>query len=236
MELKETLSNILKNGTTLKSSGTTGPQKEIFQSPEKLYHANHMALACQNITEKSKIYTVCKMEHAGGLLAQTLPAFSIGAEIEVEPFNAYRWLEKINNFTHSHLTPGHCKILEYTKGFWTKDFKGVHITCGSDKVGWNTIEHFVKRGATFTTNWGMTEVGPCAINTTFTSLEQIEDYKSRSLDGATLIGDHTYCSVDIKDGELYVKGDISVYGDEWFATGDNVAVNGNGEFYYYGRI
>ena len=108
MELKETLSNILKNGTTLKSSGTTGPQKEIFQSPEKLYHANHMALACQNITEKSKIYTVCKMEHAGGLLAQTLPAFSIGAEIEVEPFNAYRWLEKINNF-HS-LCFGECYV------------------------------------------------------------------------------------------------------------------------------
>ena len=77
MELKETLSNILKNGTTLKSSGTTAPQKEIFQSPEKLYHANAIAVNSQNITEKSKIYTVCKMAHAGGLLAQTLPAFSM---------------------------------------------------------------------------------------------------------------------------------------------------------------
>lgn len=236
MELKKTLSNILKNGTTLKSSGTTGPQKEIFQSPKKLYHANHMALACQGITEKSKIYTVCKIQHAGGLLAQTLPAFSIGAHVDVVDFNAYEFNKNITNYTHTHLTPTHGRILALTKDFKHLNLTGIHITCGSDPVPWDMIESFVSKGATFTTNWGMTEVGPCAINTTFTSLEQIEDYKSRSIEGATLIGDHTYCSVDIKDGELYVKGDISVYGNEWFATGDKISVNDNGEFYYYGRI
>ena len=81
----------------------------------------------------------------------------------------------------------------------------------------------------------MSEVGPCAINTTFTSLDQIEEYRSRSIVGATLLGDKAYCSVDIRDNELYVKGDISVYGNEWFATGDMVSVNHNGEFYYLGR-
>jgi len=236
MELNKTLSNILKNGTTLKSSGTTGPQKEIFQSPEKLYHANAIAVNSQNITEKSKIYTVCKMAHAGGLLAQTLPAFSIGASITVVDFNAYKFLKDITNYTHTHLTPTHGRILALTKGFKHLDLTGVHVTCGSDPVPWDMIESFVSKGATFTTNWGMTEIGPCAINTTFTSLEQIEDYKSRELVGATFLGDRTYCYIDIKDGELYVKGDISVYGNEWFATGDNVAVNSNGEFYYYGRI
>ena len=97
------------------------------------------------------------------------------------------------------------------------------------------IESFVSKGATFTTNWGMSEVGPCAINTTFTSMDQVADYKSRSIKGATLLGDQAYCSVDIRDNELYVKGDISVHGNKWFATGDMITVNSNGEFYYLGR-
>ena len=235
MELNETLSTILRNGTDLQSSGTTGTPKVIFQSPEKLYHANAMALVCQNITEQSKVYTVCKMAHAGGLLAQTLPAFSIGASITVVDFNAYEFNKEITKYTHTHLTPTHGRILALTKGFKHLDLTGIHVTCGSDPVPWEMIESFVSKGATFTTNWGMTEIGPCAINTTFTNMEQVEDYKSRSIDGATLLGDISYCAVDIRDNELYVKGDISVYGDKWFATGDMVTVNDNGEFYFLGR-
>ena len=235
MELNETLSTILRNGTDLQSSGTTGTPKVIFQSPEKLYHATAMALVCQNITEQSKVYTVCKMAHAGGLLAQTLPAFSIGASITVVDFNAYEFNKEITKYTHTHLTPTHGHILALTKGFKHLDLTGIHVTCGSDPVPWEMIESIVSKGATFTTNWGMTEVGPCAINTTFTNMEQVEDYKSRGIDGATLLGDMSYCAVDIRDNELYVKGEISVYGDKWFATGDMVTVNDNGEFYFLGR-
>ena len=88
MKLKNNLAQILKNGIELSSSGTTGLQKKIYQSPFKLKNANKVARECQQITSKSKIYTVCKMEHAGGLLAQTLPAFEVGAEINIEEFNA----------------------------------------------------------------------------------------------------------------------------------------------------
>jgi acyl-CoA synthetase (AMP-forming)/AMP-acid ligase II len=235
MELKNTLSKILKEGTDLLTSGTTGTPKVIFQTPEKLYHANKTAIDSQKLTKNSKIYTVCKMAHAGGLLAQTLPAFSIGADITVVNFNPYEFNKEITKYTHTHLTPAHGRILALTKGFKHIDLTGIHVTCGSDPVTWKMIESFVSKGATFTTNWGMSEVGPCAINTTFTSLDQIEEYRSRSIVGATLLGDKAYCSVDIRDNELYVKGDISVYGNEWFATGDMVSVNHNGEFYYLGR-
>ena len=170
MELNETLSTILRNGTDLQSSGTTGTPKVIFQSPEKLYHANAMALVCQNITEQSKVYTVCKMAHAGGLLAQTLPAFSIGASITVVDFNAYEFNKEITKYTHTHLTPTHGHILALTKGFKHLDLTGIHVTCGSDPVPWEMIESFVSKGATFTTNWGMTEVGPCAITVSYTHL------------------------------------------------------------------
>ena len=235
MELKNTLSKILKEGTDLLTSGTTGAPKVIFQTPEKLYHANKSAIDSQQLTKQSKIYTVCKMTHAGGLLAQTLPGFSIGADITVVNFNAYEFNKEITKNTHTHLTPTHGRILALTKGFKHLNLTGIHVTCGSDPVPWEMIESFVSKGATFTTNWGMSEVGPCAINTTFTSMDQVADYKSRSIKGATLLGDQAYCSVDIRDNELYVKGDISVHGNKWFATGDMITVNSNGEFYYLGR-
>ena len=47
MELK----NILKSGTSIFSSGTSGPAKEIYQSPEKLKHANLVARDVQKIVK-----------------------------------------------------------------------------------------------------------------------------------------------------------------------------------------
>ena len=58
MELK----NILKNGTSISSSGTTGPAKQIYQSPDKIKRANKVARDVQKITNTSKIYTVCKLD------------------------------------------------------------------------------------------------------------------------------------------------------------------------------
>ena len=98
MEQKNNLAQILKNGIEIKSSGTTGPQKKIFQSPRKLKYANEISRECQKISSKSKIYTVCKMEHAGGLLAQTLPGYEVGAEILIEKFNAYNFCKKVKKF------------------------------------------------------------------------------------------------------------------------------------------
>ena len=83
MGQKNNLAQILKKGIELKSSGTTGPQKKIYQSPNKLRNANKIARECQKITSKSKIYTICKLEHAGGLLAQTLPGYEVGAHLEI---------------------------------------------------------------------------------------------------------------------------------------------------------
>ena len=103
MEQKNNLALILKKGIELKSSGTTGPQKKIYQTPNKLKHANKIARECQKISPKSKIYTVCKLEHAGGLLAQTLPGYEVGAHLEIEKFNAYNFCKKIKHFTHSHI-------------------------------------------------------------------------------------------------------------------------------------
>ena len=234
MKQKNSLALILKNGIELSSSGTTGPPKQIYQSPTKLKNANKVARECQKISSKSKIYTVCKMEHAGGLLAQTLPAFEIGADIDIEKFNAYKFCKKINNYTHTHLTSNHAKAIRLTKSFKNIDLKGVWITCGSEPVEWGLIIDFVKKGCNFMVNWGMTEICPCAINTVFKNLESVLEYKKRAING-TLIGDKTYCDTKIENRTLHVKGNISVFKNKWFDTKDIVELNKNKEFYIQGR-
>ena len=234
MKQRNSLALILKNGIELSSSGTTGSPKKIYQSPSKLKNSNKVARECQKISSKSKIYTVCKMQHAGGLLAQTLPAFEVGADIDIEEFNAYKFCKKITNYTHTHLTPNHAKAIRLTKSFRNIDLNGIWVTCGSEPVEWDLIIDFVKKGCNFMVNWGMTEIGPCAINTVFKNLESVLDYKERAING-TLIGDKTYCDTKIRNNKLYVKGSISVFNDKWFDTKDIVALNKNKEFYIQGR-
>ena len=234
MKQRNNLSKILKNGTNLKSSGTTGLQKIIYQSPKKLKFANEASRDAQKISRKSKIYTVCKIEHAGGLLAQTLPAYEVGAKIHIEKFNAYNFCRNIKNYTHTHITPDHGKAIRLTKSFKNINLKGIWITCGSESVEWDLIIDFVKKGCIFMVNWGMTEIGPCAINTVFENLEKVMEYKKRAL-GGTLIGDKTYCDTKIQNETLYVKGNISTFGNKWFDTKDLVKVNKNKEYYIQGR-
>ena len=84
-------------------------------------------------------------------------------------------------------------------------------------------------------NWGMTEIGPCAINTVFKDIDAVKDYKKRALEG-TLMGDDVYCDTKIEKGILHVKGDISVFGNNWFDTRDRVKKNETNEFYIQGRL
>ena len=221
--------NMLKEGAYIKSSGTTGPQKTIWRSPENLKACNKIAIDSQQITSRSKIYTICKMDHAGGLLAQTLPAISIGAQVTIEKFNAYNFVKKINKYTHTHLAPGHAEAIIKTKTFKNLNLKGIWVTCGSDSVKWNIIESFVNQGATFMANWGMSEIGPIAINKTFYNLDQIQEVK----EDLTILGDTYYCDWKIDNNVLYVKGDICIY-DNWFATNDKVNFKNN-IVYYKGR-
>jgi acyl-coenzyme A synthetase/AMP-(fatty) acid ligase len=220
---------ILEHGITINTSGTTGEPKSITQTPEKMKFADEIAIDSQQLTKNSKIYTVCKIQHAGGLLAQTLPGIRLGAEVVIDDFNAYRWVREINKYTHSHLTPNHAKAIMKTKGWRLLDLTGVWITCGSDPVPWDTISAFVEKGATFMANWGMTEIGPCAINHVFRTVEDVHELKDEN----TILGTNVYCGTKVVDNELYVRGDICVY-DGWFATGDLVEEREYG-FYYLGR-
>ena len=218
----------LTRGTELSTSGTTGRPKKIFQDPYKIKHSNFIARKVQNITKNSRILTVCSLKHAGGLLAQTLPAYEIGASVTIEPYNPYRWVMEIEKYTHSHLTPRMAEAIIKTKSFRKLDLSGITIMCGSDPVHEYEINCFLEQGATFIANWGMTEIGPVAINKTFQPGDVAENYLEY-----TVLGDTFHCDYKIVDNELHVKGAICVY-PEWFATGDLV-VEEAGTLYYVGR-
>lgn len=224
---------IINDGITIFSSGTSGNSKSFFQPPKKIQAANLVAITAQELTSNSKIYTCCKLTHAGGLFAQTIPAISIGAKVDIEPFNAYHFISKIKKYSHTHITPLHAKAIMMTKGFKTIDLNGIWITCGAEPVTWDIISSFVERGAKFMVNWGMSEIGPIAINVVFDSLDKVNEIKSYCPDNATILGHRAYCDYNIINNELIVKGDISIF-DSWYCTKD-IVVEKNGFLFYTGR-
>ena len=227
MELKRILKDTLEKDCVLYTSGTTGPKRSVVQPHNKLLASNSVAREVQNINNQSRILTVCDLKHAGGMLAQTLPAYEVGAHVHVQKFSAFSWVKQITDYTHSHLTPNMARAVIKTKTFGSLNLAGITIMCGSDRVHSSIIQSFIDRGATFIANWGMTEVGPVAINSTFNPGDAVTITES-------IMGNQMYCDTKIVDGELYVKGDICVY-DDWYPTGDLVTYN-NGVYYYLGRI
>ena len=121
-----------------------------------------------------------------------------------------------------------------TKGFKDCDLTGKRILGGSDPVTWDMIEAFVDKGAIVQPNWGMSEIGPITINIEFATMEQVGYVKQRCPDDYTVMGNQYYCDWKIVDHELYVKGPTCVY-DDWFATGDIVALDMGRRMYYLGR-
>jgi acyl-CoA synthetase (AMP-forming)/AMP-acid ligase II len=225
---------ILKNGVEISSSGTTGPSKTIYRTPNNLRASIEVAIDAQQLTQRSRVLTVTRMTHAGGLLAQTLPAYSIGADFKVQPFNAFTFLKDFAEYTHTFLAPAQMAALMATKGFQDTDLTGKRILGGSDPVTWEMIEAFVERGAIVQPNWGMSEIGPITINIVFNNKEQIDAAKKQAPKNFTILGDTYYCDWKIVDNELYVKSPMCIHND-WFATGDIVTLDMFNRMFYYGR-
>ena len=224
---------IINNGVSITSSGTTGEPKTIFRTPENLKACIRVALEAQQISKKSKVLTVTRMTHAGGLLAQSLPAYYAGCDLKIKPFNAFTFLKDFQDYTHTFLTPDQMRALINTKNFKECDLTGKWILGGSDPVTWDLIEQFVSRGALVQPNWGMSEVGPITINKIYRSLDEVMSDKNKDYSG-TILGDKFWTDWKIENNTLWVKGDM-VYCDGWLNTKD-IVENNNGDLYYLGRV
>ena len=218
-------------GIGITSSGTTGEPKLIWRSPDNLRACNEVAINAQKLTSKSKVLTVTKTDHAGGLLLQTLPAYTLGCKvIDVEKFNPWTFIKKVKNYTHTFLTPEQMKAVMMTKGFKDCDLTGIRILGGSNPVSWEMIEAFVLKGALVQPNWGMSEIGPMVINAEINSIDDVEYFKNEN----PILGNTYWCDWKVVKGELYVKSDMCIE-PGWFATGDMVSVNDAETMYSQGR-
>ena len=235
---------ILKDGCTISSSGTTGTPKQIYRSPNNLEACNSVAIKDQNITSKSRIFTCTRMTHAGGLLLQSLPAYTLGCDVHITKFNPFTFLKEFDSYTHTFLPPAMCNALIKTKGFKNANFTGKVIAMGSDVIPWDHIHKFVSKGATVIANWGMSEIGPCAINTKFETLKYVERHTEWAPNTLPIMGENLNClyKIDYTNDQLYIKSDLCIHND-WFATGDKVELKYKipqlGYFpilYYKGRL
>lgn len=221
--------DILNHGCWMHTSGTTGASKPVWQSRDRILAANDAARDLQGIDRHSRVLTVCDIEHAGGLLAQTLPAYEIGAHTDIAKFNPRTYMTDIRLYTHSHLTPRMARAIMKTRSFKDHSLVGRTITCGSEPVTSDIIRAFTERGATFIANWGMTECGPVAISQVYDRHTDIVD----DVRGLTVMGDQTFVDWTTAEGQLWVRGDICSY-TGWYPTGDRVEVI-DGVMYYSGR-
>ena len=81
----------------------------------------------------------------------------------------------------------------------------------------------------------MTEVGVNAIMHIFNNIEEVYALKDITPANSTVLGNIFNCDYKIdKENRLLVKGDISVYGDNWFNTQDQV-IEQDGILFYIGR-
>jgi len=221
------------DNVSVMSSGTTGKPKLYYQPPQKLIAASQVAIDVLKLTPESKVYTCCKLTHAGGLLVTKLPCEVIGCKNTIVKFSAYDFVKDIRLYTHSHITPDHARAIMGTKGFRNLDLTGITIMCGSDRVTWDIIEAFVSKGCRFITNWGMSEIGPVAINHTFDSIEEVYRVKEICPENMTVLGGHKYCEYRV-DKTLWVKGELCIY-DDWYNTKDVVTEIDN-ILFYIGRV
>lgn len=220
------LDTILCEGVFVTSSGTTGVAKNIYRTPKNLAACIEVATQAQDITQSSKVLTVTRMTHAGGLLLQTLPAHNVKADYTITKFNPYSFIKQLKEHSHTFITPSMVESLSKTKDFQSADFTDKFVSMGSDPIPAEHVNWFTERGATVLCNWGMSEVGPCAINKRF------EPYEKCNNDN--IVGDKYWCDTEIVGNQLFVSENICVYSG-WFATRD-VVYEKEGTLYYKGRM
>lgn len=223
--------DVVANGVTIYTSGSSGKPKAIFNDATKIYHASNAAIEVQEITEDSYIYTCLNPTKAGGLFAQTIPGLFAGAKVDLDKFDPYEYVRVANKYTHTHLTPKQAKGVMLTKGFKKLDLTGKTFLVGSEPVTYDIIEAFIERGAKVILIWGMTEIGVNAILHVFNNMEEVQALKKITPPNSTVLGNIFNCEYRIDDNNcLWVYGNISVY-DDWFNTKDQVIEKDNILFY-----
>lgn len=223
---------ILSEGFTMTTSGTTGPQKEIYRSPQNLQNTIRDSIRAQELSKDSKILQIARTDHAA-LLVQSLAGYTLGAEVTLKKFNAFNFFEDFRDKTHVFLAPAHMRALMQTKEFEKADFSGQRILCGSEPLPWQLIEAFAKKGAIVQPDWGMCEIGPVVIYSVYRDVDSVRKDMAK-YPNKFLLGDTFLCDYKIVDNVLWVKGDTCI-SDDWFCT-DDIVEEIDSKLFFKGRV
>jgi hypothetical protein len=123
-----------EEGFARAGSGTSGPPKSFFQTPEQPAAASYIAIAAQHITPDSRVLTVCRITHAGSALAQSWPALSADAHLDIVPFNVFSSIREAAGYMQPHQTPAHCEPVIRTQSFREADLTGLCVACARHRV------------------------------------------------------------------------------------------------------
>jgi len=209
------------------SSGTTGTPKRIWHSRAKINSALKVYKRTHDLDSSSRVLNFLSLDHIGGLMMD-LSGKYVGAEVSNIQFNVYKFLDELKEYSHTMLPDSSITALRKTKNFTHYNFSNKFIHCGTEPHTKENIRALVERGATVFCNWGMTEIGPICIHTTFKphDVDSVERYFAPG----ALLGDNFEIEWKIDDGELVVRSPMSIYKD-WHYTGDIVNYENNTLYY-----
>lgn len=216
------------------SSGSTGQKRTPKIISEVMLLSNiKNATLIQNLSSLSKVFTVCSLNHTGGITTQSLPGLMCGAHVITDSFNVFNYSKKLkqNKITHSHLIPAYVEALIKKNIKLPNNVKLIMV--GSDCVLSRHINYILGQNIPVIQLYGMTEAGPPVIYHMWNINDNTDILLSVNEKEQVFLGSKCLCNFKIINNELYLKGDI-IASNNWLATGDCVQVK-NEWFVYEGR-
>ena len=228
------------------TSGTTGRPKGVTLTQGQVAANIAHAQALFGFTPEDRVLAVLPLFHLGGLCIQTLPGLLAGAEIilhaRFEPDAVFDSLER-DKPTLTLLVPAVMAALVRHPRWAEADISCLRaIGAGSSDVPLHLIAAFHAKGVPVQQVYGMTEAGPIAIAQSVSEAWAHAGSLGFPVGGcAARIG--VADEIQLRGPNIFAGywGDDAATeaahtADGWFRTGDAGRMDGDGRFWFTGRL
>lgn len=236
------------------TSGTTGRPKGAVLSQKAIRCSAEMSQNMTDLTVNDRVLSVLPLFHVGGLNIQPLPALLYGATLVLhEQFNPDEAVEALaeEKITLLNSVPTMLQAMMESPQWMPANYRWLRaISIGSTDVPVSLIEQVHLCGIPLIQVYGSSETGPVAIYQRIEHAPQVG-----SIGKAGLWCEVRLCNEDGvevaegESGEIQIKGDniLNNYWqddkatadsikDGWFCTGDIAHKDGEGYYWFDGRL